>query len=118
MNYDDIVSAIARGEKIYNLPLRVTYYCRVSTDSDVQLNSLDNQLDYYENYIKSKLDWTFVPGYVEEGVTGVRVDKRQSFKRMIRDAKLNRFDLIITKEASRFARDLEDSIHYIRELKD
>ena len=118
MNYDDIVSAIARGEKIYNLPLRVTYYCRVSTDSDVQLNSLDNQLDYYENYIKSKPDWTFVPGYVEEGVTGVRVDKRQSFKRMIRDAKLNRFDLIITKEASRFARDLEDSIHYIRELKE
>ena len=118
MNYDDIVSAIARGEKICNLPLRVTYYCRVSTDSDVQLNSLDNQLDYYEDYIKSKPDWTFVSGYVEEGVTGVRVDKRPSFKRMIRDAKLNRFDLIITKEASRFARDLEDSIHYIRELKE
>lgn len=118
MNYDDIVSAVIRGEKIYNLPLRVTYYCRVSTDSDVQLNSLDNQLDYYEDYIKSKSAWIFVNGYVEEGVTGVSVDKRTSFKRMIRDAKLNKFDLIITKEASRFARDLEDSIHYIRELKE
>ncbi len=118
MNYDDIVSTITRGEKIYNLPLRVTYYCRVSTDSDVQINSLDNQLDYYEDYIKSKTAWTFINGYVEEGVTGVRVDKRTSFKRMIKDAKLNKFDLIITKEASRFARDLEDSIHYIRELKD
>lgn len=117
MSYDDIVKAILRGEKIYNLPLRVTYYCRVSTDSDVQLNSLDNQLDYYINFIKSKTAWTFVEGYVEEGVTGVRVDKRTSFKRMIRDAKLNKFDLIITKEVSRFARDLEDSIHYIRELK-
>ena len=117
MSYDDIVKAILRGEKIYNLPLRVTYYCRVSTDSDVQLNSLDNQLDYYINFIKSKTVWTFVEGYVEEGVTGVRVDKRTSFKRMIRDAKLNKFDLIITKEVSRFARDLEDSIHYIRELK-
>ena len=117
MSYDDIVKAILRGEKIYNLPLRVTYYCRVSTDSDVQLNSLDNQLDYYINFIRSKTAWTFVEGYVEEGVTGVRVDKRTSFKRMIRDAKLNKFDLIITKEVSRFARDLEDSIHYIRELK-
>lgn len=118
MSYDEIVNAIIHGEKIYNLPLRVTYYCRVSTDSDVQLNSLDNQLDYYRNYIKSKKTWTFVNGYIEEGITGVRVDKRPSFKRMIKDAKLNKFDLIITKEASRFARDLEDSIHYIRELKE
>ena len=118
MNYYEIVNAIIRGDKIYNLPLRVTYYCRVSTDSDVQLNSLDNQLDYYENYIKSKKEWTFVDGYVEEGVTGTRADKRPSFMRMIRDAKLNKFDLIITKDVSRFARDLEDSIHYIRKLKE
>ena len=117
MNYYDIVSAIAHGEKIYNLPLRVTYYCRVSTDSDVQLNSLDNQLDYYETYIKKNKTWSFVDGYIEEGVTGTRADKRPSFMRMIRDAKLNKFDLIITKDVSRFARDLEDSIHYIRELK-
>lgn len=118
MNYYEIVNAIIRGDKIYNLPLRVTYYCRVSTDSDVQLNSLDNQLDYYENYIKSKKEWTFVDGYVEEGVTGTRADKRPSFMRMIGDAKLNKFDLIITKDVSRFARDLEDSIHYIRKLKE
>jgi len=117
MNYDDILKAISYGEKIYNLPLRVTYYCRVSTDSDVQLNSLDNQLDYYTNLIKSKSTWTFVKGYIEEGVTGVSVNKRESFKKMIKDAHLNKFDLIITKEVSRFARDLEDSIHYIRELK-
>lgn len=117
MNYDDIVSSVARGEKLYNLPLRVTYYCRVSTDSDVQINSLDNQLDYYENYIKKNPQWTYVNGYVEQGVTGVRVDKRPSFQKMIRDAQRNKFDLIITKEVSRFARDLEDSIHYIRKLK-
>lgn len=97
--------------------MRVTYYCRVSTDSDVQLNSLDNQLDYYENYIKSKTNWSYVEGYVEEGVTGTRADKRPSFMKMIKDAKLHKFDLIITKDVSRFARDLEDSIHYIRELK-
>ena len=118
MNYDEILKAIMLGEKIYNLPLRVCYYCRVSTDSDVQLNSLDNQLEYYENYIKSKPKWIFSGGYIEEGKTGVRVDVRPSFKKMIFDAKHNKFDLIITKEVSRFARDLEDSIHYIRELKD
>lgn len=117
MNYYDIVNAVTHGEKIYDLPLRVTYYCRVSTDSDVQLNSLDNQLDYYDNYIKSKKEWIFLDGYVEEGVTGTRADKRPSFMRMIKDAKLKKFDLIITKDVSRFARDLEDSIHYIRELK-
>jgi DNA invertase Pin-like site-specific DNA recombinase len=95
MNYDEIVKAIMLGEKIYNLSLRVCYYARVSTDSDVQLNSLDNQLEYYENYIKSKSKWKFIGGYLEEGVSGVRVDKRTSFKRMIRDAKQNKFDLII-----------------------
>ena len=118
MNYDEILKSIMLGEKIYNLPLRVCYYCRVSTDSDVQLNSLDNQLEYYENYIKSKPKWIFSGGYIEEGKTGVRVDVRPSFKKMIQDAKYKKFDLIITKEVSRFARDLEDSIHYIRELKD
>ena len=118
MNYDEILKSIMLGEKIYNLPLRVCYYARVSTDSDVQLNSLDNQLEYYENYIKSKPKWIFSGGYIEEGKTGVRVDVRPSFKKMIHDAKNNKFDLIITKEVSRFARDLEDSIHYIRELKD
>ncbi len=117
MNYDEIVNQIMKGEKIQNLPLFVTYYCRVSTDSDVQINSLENQLSYYEKYIKSNYNWTFIDGYVEEGVTGVRVDKRPIFQKMINDAKLHKFNLIITKEASRFARDLEDSVHYIRELK-
>lgn len=114
----EISKLIMNGEKIYNIPLRVCFYARVSTDSDVQLNSLDNQLDYYEKYIKSHSCWTYVPGYVDEGISGVRVGNREGFKRMLKDAKENKFDLIITKEVSRFARDLEDSIHYIRELKE
>ena len=118
MTYDDISKKILLGEKLYNLPLRVCFYARVSTDSNTQLNSLDNQLDYYEKYIKSKPNWIYTGGYIEEGVSGVSVNKRISFKKMIKDAKLNKFDLIITKEVSRFARDLEDSIHYIRELKE
>lgn len=118
MKFNDITNALMKGEKIFDLPFRVVYYARVSTDSDAQLNSLDNQLNYYENYIKQKNNWTYVGGYVEEGVSGVTVTKRDSFKAMIRDAKRQQFDLIITKEVSRFARDLEDSIHYIRELKE
>lgn len=105
------------GVRIYDLPLRVCFYARVSTDSEVQLNSLDNQLEYYMNYIKSNPNWEYIDGYVDEGISGVRVEKRNAFKRMIKDATSNKFDLIITKEVSRFARDLEDSIHYIRELK-
>ena len=117
MNYIDISKMIMSGEKINNIPLRVCFYARVSTDSDVQLNSLDNQLNYYKNYITSNSKWIYVDGYIDYGISGVSVLKRESFKRMIRDAKKGMFDLIITKEVSRFARDLEDSIHYIRELK-
>lgn len=118
MSFIEVSKMIMSGERIYNIPLRVCFYARVSTDSDVQLNSLDNQLAYYENYIKSKCNWTYVDGYVDEGISGVRVEKRFGFKHMIEDAKAGKFDLIITKEVSRFARDLEDSIHYIRLLKE
>ena len=118
MNFIEVSKMIASGEKIYNIPLRVCFYARVSTDSDVQLNSLENQLNYYENYIKSKQNWIYINGYIDEGISGVRVEKREAFKKMIIDAKLGNFDLIITKEVSRFARDLEDSIHYIRILKE
>lgn len=118
MNYYDIVNAVTRGEKIFNLPLRVTYYCRVSTDSDVQLNSLDNQLEYYEEYIKSRDAWVFVNGYYDEGITGTSANKRDSFMKMIKDAKLGIFDLIIIKDVSRFARDIEITTHFIRELQE
>ena len=118
MNFIEVSKTIASGEKIYNIPLRVCFYARVSTDSDVQLNSLENQHNYYENYIKSKQNWIYINGYIDEGISGVRVEKREAFKKMIIDAKLGNFDLIITKEVSRFARDLEDSIHYIRILKE
>ncbi len=118
MNFNDISKLIMNGEKIYNIPLRVCFYARVSTDSEVQINSLENQLNYYEEYIKSKPKWTYIDGYIDEGISGVRVEKRTAFKKMIEDAKNNKFDLIITKEVSRFARDLEDSIHYIRLLKE
>ena len=54
------------GRSFYDLPLRVTFYARVSTDMDAQLNSLENQIQYYTEFIQSKPNWVFVPGYVEQ----------------------------------------------------
>lgn len=105
-----------RTKSIYDIPLRVTYYARVSSDSDEQLNSLDNQISYYENFIKKNKVWTFVPGYIDEGLSGISTKKRKHFNEMIEDAKSGMFDLIITKEISRFARNTLDSLQYTREL--
>jgi len=105
-----------KGMSIFNMPLRVTYYARVSTDSDDQLNSLENQTSYYPDFIKSHTNWTFVDGYVDEGLSGASVRKREDFQRMIADAESGKFDLILTKEITRFARNTLDSIQYTRQL--
>lgn len=104
------------GHSIYDLPLKVTYYARVSTDKDEQLHSIKNQIDYYEEYIRANSNWTFASGYVDEGLSGTSVAKRESFLRMVDDAKLGKFDFIITKEISRFSRNTLDSIHYTQQL--
>ena len=114
----DILSirTMLRTKSIYDIPLRVTYYARVSSDTDEQLNSLDNQIAYYENFIKKNKAWTFVPGYIDECLSGISTKKRKHFNEMISDAKDDMFDLIITKEISRFARNTLDSLQYTREL--
>ena len=114
----DILAAREELKKktVYDLPLRVTYYARVSTDKDEQLNSLDNQVKYYETLIKKNKAWTFVPGYVDEGLSGISTKKRENFNRMVEDGKSGGFDLIVTKEISRFARNTLDSIRFTREL--
>ena len=105
-----------KRRSIYDLPLRVTYYARVSSESDEQLNSLSNQISYYENLIRKNLEWTFVPGYIDEGLSAATTRKRENFHRMVEDGKAGLFDLIITKEITRFARNTLDSIQYTREL--
>ena len=110
------VRALLRTKSIYDIPLRVTFYARVSSESDEQLNSLGNQITYYENLIKQNRHWTFVPGYIDEGLSGISTKKRENFNRMIEDAAEDKFDLVITKEISRFARNTLDSIQYTRQL--
>lgn len=97
------------------MPLRVTYYARVSTKTDEQLNSIENQIETFTNKIQTNKNWTYVEGYVDN-VRGESAANRTSFLRMIEDAKMGKFDYIITKEISRFARDTIDSLSYTREL--
>ena len=111
-----IRNRISMGESLYDLPLRVTFYARVSTDKDVQLNSLDNQVMYFRNLITENKNWIYVDGYIDEGISGTSVNKREDFLRMIEDSKKGMFDLILTKEISRFSRSTLDSIKYTQEL--
>ena len=107
---------LLKTRSIYDIPLRVTYYARVSSESDEQLNSLSNQIAYYEDLIKRNRAWIFVPGYIDEGLSGISTRKRENFNRMIDDAAEDKFDLVITKEISRFARNTLDSIQFTRQL--
>lgn len=118
MEVRKIRAEMAEGRSIFDLPLRVTFYARVSTDQEEQLNSLENQVQYYTELIRGKKNWTFVPGYIDEGISGTSTKKRDDFNRMIRDARLGLFDFIITKEISRFSRSTLDSIKYTQELLD
>ena len=105
-----------RTKPIYDIPLRVTFYARVSSESDEQLNSLGNQVSYYEEFIRKNSAWEYVEGYVDEGLSAATTKKREDFHRMVEDGKAGLFDLIITKEITRFARNTLDSILYTREL--
>ena len=116
MNLISIRNKLLTGTPISNINLRVTYYGRVSTNQDIQLSSLSNQEDYFKQMILNNINWTYIEGYIDEGITGTSTLKRTNFLRMINDAKQNKFDLIITKEISRFSRNTLDSIKYTREL--
>ncbi len=116
MDLYDIRKQLMSGKTIYDLPLRVTYYARVSTGKDEQLHSLSAQIQYYSDMIQRVSPWTYVEGYIDEGISATSVTKRENFLRMIDDAKTGRFDFILTKEISRFSRNTQDSIQYTKEL--
>lgn len=96
---------------------RVAAYCRVSTDKTDQANSLESQQQFFNEYIMQNHLWELYDIYVDDGISGTNTKKRVAFNQMIEDAKNGRFDLIITKEISRFARNILDSIGYTRELR-
>ena len=96
---------------------RVVAYCRVSTDSEDQANSLENQKMYFNREIQNNPEWELVRLYADEGITGTSTKKRKQFNQMIRDAENKKIDVILTKEVSRFARNTVDALEYTRKLK-
>lgn len=96
--------------------LRVAVYCRVSTDMDAQLESLEAQKSYYENYIGSRADWLLVGIYYDEGITGTKKDKRPDLLRMMEDCEAGKIDFILTKSISRLSRNTADCLELVRRL--
>ena len=88
---------------------RVAAYCRVSTEKEEQAQSFESQCDFFRCYIKQRKDWEFYKVFADEGISGTSTKKREQFNQMIAEARQGKFDLLITKEISRFARNTLDS---------
>ena len=97
--------------------LRVAAYCRVSTDSEEQLSSYENQLAYYTEKIMKEPGWTMAGVFADEGITGTSTCKRKEFLRMIRQCRQGKIDMILAKSVSRFARNTVDTLNFTRELR-
>ena len=97
--------------------IKVAGYCRVSTDKDDQANSFETQKAYFREYIRRNPDWELYEIYADEGITGTTTKKRAQFNRMMNEAYEGKFRMIITKEVSRFSRNILDTISYTRELR-
>ena len=95
----------------------VVFYGRVSTEHEAQLSALENQMQWYSDQAKYHPNWNVIDKYIDEGITGTQAKKRPSFLRMIEDAKSGKFDLIVTREVCRFARNTVDTLNFTRELK-
>lgn len=102
-------------KRLEDIPLKVTYYARVSTFKEEQTTSIESQIAHFEQMIQNNQNWTLVSGYVDR-VRGENTNNRLQFQQMIEDGYNGKFDLILTKEVSRFARNTIDSLTYTREL--
>ncbi len=98
--------------------IRVAAYCRVSTESDMQSNSFESQKLYFKNHIAKKEEYILQEIYADYGISGTNTEKREEFNRMIENAKKGYIDLILTKEVSRFARNVVDTLEITRQLKE
>lgn len=96
----------------------VAIYARVSTEHEAQLSALENQIDWYKPILEARPNWTLTAQYIDEGITGTSAEKRPHFMQMIKDAKDKKFNMIITREVSRFARNTVDTLQYTRLLKE
>ena len=95
----------------------VAIYARVSTEHEAQISALGNQIQYYDNLFEQHPEWELYERYIDEGITGTSVKKRKNFMRMMKDASEGKFDLIVTREVSRFARNTVDTLQQTRILR-
>lgn len=90
---------------------------RVSTEHEAQLAALENQIQWYDDIAAKNPNWYILKKYIDEGITGTQAKKRPAFLQMVQDAKQKKFDLIVTREVCRFARNTVDTLVVTRELK-
>ena len=116
-NIKEIPAAYVAGLYDEDVHLRVAVYARVSTDSDQQTSSYELQKVYYEELVNRHPNWTLVGIYADEGISGTSLEHRDDFNRLMQDCIDGKIDLIITKNVPRFARNVEDCIHWTRKLR-
>lgn len=96
---------------------RIAFYGRVSTQHEAQIDALGNQMQWYDDQLRYHPNWQVIDRYIDEGITGTSAKKRPSFMKMLSDAKSGKFDLIVTREVCRFARNTVDTLQLTRDLK-
>lgn len=99
-----------------NEPAEVGVYARVSTGDPHQTSSYELQKNHYQDEVQRRPNWHLVKIYADEGISGTSLNHRKAFKEMIEDCKAHKLNLIITKNVSRFARNIVDCISYVRML--
>lgn len=118
MKLEIIEKRQTKEDKSSNNKLRVAAYVRVSSKHDDQLDSFESQVKYFHEKIIANPDWDFVRIYSDEGISGTNTQHRKGFKEMVEDAVNGKFDLLLTKSISRFARNTLDTLKYVRLLRD
>lgn len=97
--------------------LRVAGYCRVSTDMETQVSSIENQRTHYQKEILQNPDWELADLYWETGVSGTRTERRPELERLMADCRAGKVDMVITKSISRFSRNTADCLEMVRSLQ-
>ncbi|MGC4019945.1 MAG: recombinase family protein [Muricomes sp.] len=100
-----------------NRERNIVFYGRVSTEHEAQLSALENQIQWYDDQARFHPNWVVCNKYIDEGITGTQAEKRPAFLKMLEDAGAGKFDLIVTREVCRFARNTVDTLVTTRKLK-
>lgn len=96
--------------------MKIAAYCRVSTEKEAQIDSLEKQIEFFNEFTK-KNNYELYKLYADEGISGKQIKHRKQFQQMMQDAKAKKFDKVVVKDVSRFARNTVDLLQSIRELK-